>query len=344
MIHDCRNHRSVIAVGISIGLLSGCGHAWAGEAKTTKPVVQLHAQLQGKPPSSTPDKAKPGNASSGFVQDLKRGIVHGFTSVFEGWTNSLKADLSALAASASAANVQKVTLGENVVLKKIASEEHTLIEGTTVQPSRSTTLPQGVSLSRAAESLGEAGIDLKAVKAEIGARVSEMLGDELREATGTLVTIDGNVWERARIDWYAKIRAGKVILEANGITHELPFEYTVGFEQKVAGTPRRRPGGPRSNGDAAAPSSTFEASIGRVTVVSAQSPDLFEARFETTPAVVQGDKLPVFRGGMNAKCVGYCQVVAVRGPRIVGRCEGFRPKVGDSVGRLEVAHRLDRTR
>ena len=236
--------------------------------------------------------------------------------------------------------MQQVTLGENVILKKVATEEYTLIEGATVQPSRSTNLQQAVSLSRSVESLVEAGIDLRVVRAEIGARIADMLGDELRgtTSTGTVVTIDGNVWEKARIDWYAKIRPGKVILKAAGATHELPFEYTVGFEPKVTGSPRRRPDGSRNNGAGVAPDETLRSpidpslrNVARVTTVSAYNPDLFEARFETTPAVVQGDKLPVFRGGLNGKCMGYCEVVAVRGSRIVGRCDGFMPKVGDSV-------------
>ncbi len=340
MIHDWRIQRNVIALGISIGLLSGYGHAWAGEQKTTTTVVRPYAKLQGEPASNTPTQEEPRKAESNW-RLFGRSVVNGFTNVFKGWRNPAPSD----AVSTTAANVQKVTLGEKVILKKVASEEYTLIEGATVQPSRSTALQQAVSLPRAAESLVEAGIDLKVVRAEIGARIADMLGDELRgtTSTGTQVTIDGNVWEKARIDWFAKARAGTAILEVKGATHELSFEYTIGFEPKVAGTPRRRPDGSRGNGAPGTPPSTFESSVARVTVVSASSPDLFEARFEAAPAVVQGDKLPVFRGGVKAKFMGYCEVVAVRGPRIVARCEGFRPKVGDFVGKYEAVNRLDRT-
>ena len=279
--------------------------------------------------------------------------MHGFTRMFKDWSNPLGADSPSDPASAIAANVQKVTLGENVIFKKIATEAYTLIEGTTVQPSRSTTLQWGVSLSGAVELLGNVGIDLRAVRAEIGARVSDMLGDELPEATttGTLVTIDGNVWEESRIDWYAKIRPGKVILKACGATHELPFEYTVGFVPKVTGSPRRRPDGSRNSGAGAAPGETLRSpvdpslrKVARVTTVGTYNPDLFEARFETEPAVAQGDKVPVFRGDVNTRCMGYCEIVAIRGSRIVGRCDGFRPKVGDFVSQTGLAHGLSQTR
>ena len=353
MTRDHRTSRNINSLGISISLLFCCVHAWAGEGKKTKPVVQPHSQLRGEPSSSALGQANPADASSGWVQDVKKGVVHGFTKVFKDWRNPLGADLPSDPASAIAATVQKVTLGENVILKKIATEEYALIEGTTVQPSRSTTLQRGVSLSRAVELLGEVGIDLTAVRAEIGVRLSDMLGDELPEATttGTLVAIDGNVWEKARIDWYARIRSGKVILKAGGVTHELPFEYTVGFEPKVTGSPRRRPDGSRNNGAGAPPGETLRSpvdpslrKVARVTTVSAYSPDLFEARSETTPAVVQGDKLAVFRGDVTTRCMGYCEVVAIRGSRIVGRCDGFRPKVGDFVSQTGVAHGLNQTR
>ncbi len=329
MIYELRILKYAAVLGLSASLLFGCEYARAGEGKWTKPVVQPRSQLQSEASSNSLAQAERGEVESGW-QGFRRGVVHGFTRVFKDWRNPLGADLPSDPASASAASVQKVTLGEDVILKKVATEEYTLIEGATVQPSRSTALQQAVSLSRAAESLIEAGIDLRVVRAEIGARIADMLGDELRgtTSTGTAVTIDGNVWEKARIDWYAKTRAGKVILAVNGAAHELQFEYTIGFVPRVAGTPRR----------AAAPSSTSESSVGRVTTVSANSPDLFEARFETKPAFKQGDKLPVFRGGVNAKCIGYCEVVAVRGPRIVGRCDRFRPKVGDCVGKPEAAH------
>jgi hypothetical protein len=342
----------VVVLGFSTSLLFGCDHAWAGEGRKTKPVVQLSAQLQGKPSSNSLAQTEPVEFESGW-QGFRRGVVDGFTSVFTGWKNPMKEDQPSDAAPANAANVQKVTLGETVILKKIASEDYTLIEGVTLQPSRTSTLQRRVSLSRGFETLFGAGVNLMVVKADIGARISDMLGDEIQEANsvGNVAAIDGNVLEKAHIDWYAKIRPGKVILEANGATHELPFEYTVAFDPRVTGIPRRRPGGPRNNGAGAAPPSTLESptdpssrSAARVTTVSAYSPDLFEARFETTPAVVQGEKLPVYRGGVNAKCMGCCEVVAVRGLRIVGRCEGFRPKVGDSVGQLEFARRLDRTR
>jgi hypothetical protein len=268
------------------------------------------------------------------------------------WVKALGLDQSSQTAAANAVDVQKATLNRDTYLKKIASEEYELVDGVTLQPSRSSTLQRGVNVSHSLELLGEAGLDL-GVKATIGARVTDLLADEIREetSTGMAVNIDGSVWERVCVDWYARVRSGKVILRARGATHELPFECTVGFQAKVVGLSKRRhrfsdEGGSETEDHSTlripkSSASSLAQPMGCVTTLSKEQSDLFEARFETAPRVEHGDKLPVYRGGMNARCMGYCEVVAVRGSRIVGRCDGFRPKVGDSVCQLAGVHGLD---
>jgi hypothetical protein len=351
MIRDHRTLGKVIALGILISLLSGCGHAPGGEGTNTKPVLRPRAQLHGEPSSDSQAQAEPGDVESGW-HAFGRSVVDGFTSFYTGWKNPLKADQPSDAAPTNAAKLQRVILGKKEFFKKVASEERTLIKGVRLELSRASTLERGVSLSREFETLFPGNIGV-VVKAELGARMLEMLGDEIRRATTTegLASIDGNVWEKARIDWYAQIYSGNAILEINGVTHEVPFEYTIGFRAKVVGITERRPVDSRSIGSAGSSASNSKSPVdpsarrvARVTTVSTYNPDLFEARFETEPAVVEGDKLPVFRGDVNTRCIGYCEVVAIRGSRIVGRCDGFRPKVGDFVGQLDVAHGLNQSR
>ena len=231
-----------------------------------------------------------------------------------------------------------------MIVRKIDSEEFTLEEGVTLHAVRSSTLQHGVNLSRSMELLLEGGVEggvsavfVAKVKADIGVRVANTLGNELHEArtTESIVELDGNVMERARVDWYVRIRPGKAMLEANGASHVLPFEYVIGFYPKVHSVPRSQPTAfnvpsVRAPAPIAEPADASLPRFGRLTAVSKEWPRLFEARFETTVNAAKGDKLPVYRGKL--KCIGCCTVVAVRDCRIVAECEGFTPVVGDTVG------------
>lgn len=160
------------------------------------------------------------------------------------WQNRLKLEALSGTLVEGAGSVPRITLAEKTILKKVASEEYRAVEGFSVQASRSTTWERGVSLSRTSESLREAGLNLKILEARIGKRVADMLASDIREATtaGSTATIDGNVWERLRIDWYAIIRPGKAFLEADGVQREVVFEYIVGYKPVPAGGKRRNQG------------------------------------------------------------------------------------------------------
>ena len=79
--------------------------------------------------------------------------------------------------------LQRVTLSDIEVTRQIAAEEHHLIEGFTLQPSRSSTLQCGISLTRSVEVNGKLGLDIGMVKAEIGGKVADMLTEEIREVS-----------------------------------------------------------------------------------------------------------------------------------------------------------------
>jgi hypothetical protein len=243
-------------------------------------------------------------------------------------------------------NVRNTTLAQDVIVRKIDSEEFTLEEGVTVHAVRSSTLQRGVNLSRSMELLVEGGVEggisagfVAKVKADIGVRVANTLGNELQQAqtTESIVELNGDVLESARVEWYGRIRRGKAVLEVNGVARELPFEYILSFFPKQHTVPRRRSSnvderGVRTPAPIVNPAADpLLPRFGRVTAVSKEWPRLFEARFETPVNPAKGDKLPMYRGTLDAKCIGVCKVIAVEDCRIVAECEGFTPMVGDTV-------------
>jgi hypothetical protein len=252
----------------------------------------------------------------------------------------LKAELLKGASVPGPTRIHRVLLDDDVVVRKIDTEEYTLSEGVTVQPGMTTTLEEGVSFTRSVEYLGGIGIDLQAIKFDVGARVSSMLGKDIRQSTArqSITTLDGNVLESARVEWYARIRRGKVTLEADGTRRELPFEYVISYFPKVHSVPRRQPEAfnvpsVRVPAPIAKPATDpLLPRFGRVTAVSKEWPRLFEGRFETAVSAAKGDMLPVYRGRLAPKCIGVCKTVAVQDRGIVAECEGFTPEVGDMVG------------
>lgn len=327
MSNDRQALRIIVAIGLCVGLAGGAGQARAEEGQT-------------------------------FWTGVRQGIALGFQ--YE--LRNLGLDVTSGSTPSHEVRVHDVIVDRNLIRRKIASEEFILKEGVTLHPSRSSTLQHGVSLSRSFELLIGGGIEVganggvqggvnagmqaganagiaAALKADIGARVADMLSNEIQESSsiGMVTELDGNVLEKARVDWYAHIRPGKAILQANGIVRELPFEYIVGYEPDTAVTPRRRSAASGVRLEDALPAQRIVDSslprFGRVTAVSKEWPRLFEARFDSVVIAAKGDKLPMYRGRLDPKCIGCCKVVAVRDCQVVAECEGFTPQVGDMVGR-----------
>ena len=365
-----RSPAAVVAIGISVGVIL-CGQA-NGEDVSTRLVVQRWTQIYSDTFVVTLNGRRLGNISSGGTLSVEvdlhrdranvlrvdsggddpqvkeiRFVPHGATVKLQvywllDWEGfHLTAGLLSGASVPSSASVYQILLDEDVVVRKVDSEEYTLSEGVSYQPSWTSTLEEGINFTRSTEYLAGVGVDLQLVKADIGVRVSNILGKDIRRSTSrqSVTTLDGNVLQSARVDWFARIRPGKVLLEVDGATRELPFEYIIGFYPKVTCFPRSRPA--VSNVHAMrAPIRTAEPAVdsslprlGRVTAVSKEWSRLFEARFETAVKAVKGDKLPVYRGRPDhPKCIGCCKVVAVRDYQVVAECEGFTPQVGDAIG------------
>ncbi len=328
---------TVFAIGLSVCTLFNCDYA-SGDEQSKAEIAAFRravAHFQ-RGPLPLAYGARMGDMYLGFLEELQDIPSRQVTSAESRTPGNIGFD------------VKNATLAQEVIVRKIDSEEFTLEEGVTLHAVRSSTLQHGVNLSRSVELLVEGGIEagvsavfVAKVKADIGVRVANTLGNELQEArtTESIVELNGDVMEKARVDWYVRVRPGKAMLKANGASHVLPFEYVIGFYPKVHSVPRRRPSdvddrGVRAPAPIAEPANASLPRFGRVTAVSKEWPRLFEARFETAVNFVKGDRLPVYRGRLDhPKCIGFCKVVAVRDCQVVAECEGFTPQVGDTIGR-----------
>jgi hypothetical protein len=271
------NHRVpavVIAIGLSVGILLVGSQASGGEGVKTRVIVERQSGFFGCLESYSVflNGEHIGDVSSGGTLEVQRflsvdefnvlkiktkwfshvlnaiqfipdsGTVRFRMSIEMGlWESDFKIETMSGASASGAGGAPRITLAERMIFKKVASEEYRAVEGFAVQASRSSTWERGVSLSHSSESLAEGGIDVGVLRTRIGKRVADMLASDIREATtaASAVTIDGNVWETLRIDWYAIVRPGKASLEVDGVRREVVFEYIVGYKP-VPGSGKRR--------------------------------------------------------------------------------------------------------
>jgi hypothetical protein len=281
------NHRVpavVIAIGLSVGMLLVGSLASGGEGVKTRIIVERQACFLGclEPLPVYLNGKHVGDVSSGGTLDVERVLSADDVNVLKvettrlfhvfseshfipdsptvrfrmwievgWWKNSFKLEAVSGTVAEGAGSMPRITMAERTILKKVGSEEYTAVEGFAVQASWSSTWERGVSLSQMSESLREGGIDVGVLRTKIGKRVADLLAADIRQATttGSNATIDGNVWERLRIDWYSIVRPGKAFLQADGVTREVAFEYIIGYKPVPVGGKRRDGKYVGANGD-----------------------------------------------------------------------------------------------